>query len=845
MLKIFNKNHRVVKSYKKESTKIIKIIKELEIKTDKELLKIFNELKEQLIINEIITPIKEVKKNIRNELVAIICIMSKRLLGLKPYEVQIIGSLILIDDKLAEMKTGEGKTLVSSIAIVYKAIFSQIHVVTVNDYLASRDAKSLSPLYEFFENKVGIIYERQEPTEKNEVYKSNIIYGTGSEFVFDFLRDNTVYNKEQFNQKEHISVVIDEVDSVLIDDARNPVILSEQDNEDIFDFNKIDELVKSLTKDDYDHDEKDKIITLNDNGIEKAEKFFNIENLFDGVENAILFGYINQSLKANYTMRKDYDYIVDNGKIIIIDEITGRKKPDSRYSDGLHQSLEAKENVEIQPESKTIIDTTYQNYFKLYKHISGMSGTLTNEAGEFWGIYKLEVVSVPTNKPIKRKDDVDLVFMSKKAKFKHLIELIKEFHKDEKPILIGTASIEQSEIVSELLQKENLEHEVLNAKNHFKESEIIEKAGLKGRITIATNMAGRGVDIKISKEVNELGGLHIIGTERYENRRIDDQLRGRAGRQGDNGYSLFLLSLEDDLLKILGGDKLKKTMEKITSNEDEIIESKLVTMSIGKAQKNIEKNNYDYREHLLKYDNVINEQRKIILNARKKVLFNGIDIFDDNILIEKIDLYIENKIKSILIKYQEYSNELEKELTNKFDFIEDELLETLQNNNIEEFENIIKEFLINNLRTKFNKFENIDNDEKNEIIKNIYLTNIDKQWQTYMSLISLLKNGIGLRGYNQKDPLIEFQKETFKEFEMLRFQINNSFIEGLINFDLEEYLTYQQFEKMENNFDLEEYNDLELNDISKLIDDDLNNFLQSDNSIDDLEDDLDNFLNNK
>lgn len=630
--KIFGtKNDKEIKKYKKIVEQINAKEEHYSKYTDDELKKKFEELK---------TGIKEEKhtyKDIMVDSFAITREASKRTLGMRHHDVQLVGGMVLHDGRIAEMKTGEGKTLVATLAVCLNAMGGKgVHVVTVNDYLASRDAKELEPLYNFLGYSVGVITSGMyDEVEKKAQYDSDILYGTNNEFGFDYLRDNMKYSLKEKVQRGHNFVIVDEVDSILIDEARTPLIISGPTNRKSSHYEQSNKVAQQLEKGekiepkradepvvttgDFIVDEKNRVILLTEDGIKNAEKLFEVDNLYS-LENAKLSHYLDQALKANYLFTKDVDYVVKDNQVIIVDEFTGRLSEGRRFSDGLHQALEAKEGVKIQDESQTLADVTFQNYFRMYNKLAGMTGTAQTEATEFAEIYNLDVVSIPTNLAVRRIDKNDLVYKSEKEKFDAVCQKIKELHEKGQPVLVGTASIEKSELLHALLKKEKVPHTVLNAKQHDKEAEIILEAGKRGAVTIATNMAGRGVDIKLTDEIKELGGLAIIGTERHESRRIDNQLRGRSGRQGDVGESQFYLSLEDSLLRIFGSDRIKNIMEKIGIQEGEHIESKMVTRAIENAQKKVETMHFESRKHLLEYDDVANKQRKVIYNFRDELL---------------------------------------------------------------------------------------------------------------------------------------------------------------------------------------------------------------------------------
>ncbi len=611
-----SRNNKLIKQYRKEVQKINALESTYESLSDEALQNAFSELKERVQNGE------DSLQGVLHKSFAITREASKRTLGMRHFDVQLIGGMVLNNGHIAEMKTGEGKTLVATLAVCLNALCGRgVHVVTVNDYLAQRDAKELEPLYNFLGFSVGIITsDIHDDNQRLQAYACDVVYGTNNEFGFDYLRDNMKYDLTQKVQREHYFVIIDEVDSILIDEARTPLIISGPVNRTLEHYQLANSVAQKLQNEvDFNIDEKNRVILLNEEGIKKAESLFKVDNLYS-IENATLSHHLDQALKANYLFIKDKDYVVQDNEVVIVDEFTGRLSEGRRFSEGLHQAIEAKEKVDIKEESQTLADITFQNYFRLYEKLSGMTGTAQTEASEFLQIYNLEVVSIPTNIPVQRKDLNDLIYKSEREKFNALITKITELHKKGQPVLVGTASIEKSEVLHELLKKQRIPHTVLNAKQHSKEAEIIKDAGMKGAVTIATNMAGRGVDIKINDEIRELGGLYIIGTERHESRRIDNQLRGRAGRQGDPGVSQFYLSLEDSLLRIFGSDKIKGIMELLGLKDGEHIESSLVTRSVESAQKKVENLHFESRKHLLEYDDVANEQRKAVYKLRNELL---------------------------------------------------------------------------------------------------------------------------------------------------------------------------------------------------------------------------------
>ncbi len=687
---------------------------------------------------------------------------AKRTLGMRHFDVQLIGGMALHDGRIAEMKTGEGKTLVATLPVCLNALSGKsVHVITVNDYLANRDGSELEPLYNFLGLSVGIITaDLRDDDKKLEAYSANVVYGTNNEFGFDYLRDNMKYDLTHKVQKHHFFAIVDEVDSILIDEARTPLIISAPANRTMENYHLANSVAQNLkTPQDFSIDEKNRVILLTEDGIKNAEQLFKVDNLYS-IENAALSHHLDQALKANYLFAKDKDYVVRDGEVIIVDEFTGRLSEGRRFSEGLHQAIEAKEKVDIKEESQTLADITFQNYFRLYDKLAGMTGTAQTEASEFLQIYKLDVVSIPTNVPVQRKDLNDLIYKSEMEKFKAVIAKITELYKKGQPVLVGTASIERSEVLHELLKKSRIPHTVLNAKQHTKEAEIIKDAGLKGAVTIATNMAGRGVDIKISDEVRELGGLYIIGTERHESRRIDNQLRGRSGRQGDPGVSQFYLSLEDSLLRIFGSDKLKGIMERLGLKDGEHIESGLVTRSVENAQKKVESLHFESRKHLLEYDDVANEQRKAIYRLRDDLLNKEYE------MREKIEQNRQSAVAFMLERAGIYQHEE----SENFDIanLKAIVLEYfgLELGNVENLDyDALYAHILEAAKTDYeNKMGVLDSAQRNEIERIIYLQVLDNAWREHLYTMDNLKTGIGLRGYNQKDPLVEYKKESYGLF---------------------------------------------------------------------------------
>ena len=758
------RNERMLKEYRKSLEQINALEAQFANLSDKELQEAFANLRSKTKADFEINGISALDLALPQSF-AITREASKRVLKMRHFDVQIIGGMVLHEGKIAEMKTGEGKTLVATLAVALNAMIGrQVHIVTVNDYLAKRDASEMGVLYEFLGYKVGVITgEERDDEAKRAQYECDIIYGTNNEFGFDFLRDNMKFSLKNQFQKEHFFAIVDEVDSILIDEARTPLIISGPANRKLENYGLANAVALKLIKDtDFSVDEKNRAIMINESGIKKAEELFKVENLYN-IENAALAHHLDQALKANYLFLKDKDYVVRDNEVIIVDEFTGRLSEGRRFSEGLHQAIEAKEMVDIREESQTLADITFQNYFRMYEKLSGMTGTAQTEASEFLQIYKLDVVSIPTNVPNIRKDYNDLIFKSEKEKFDAVCAKVIALHKKGVPILIGTASIEKSEKLHELLKKARIPHNVLNAKNHTQEAEIIKDAGKLGVVTIATNMAGRGVDIKIEDSVRELGGLYIIGTERHESRRIDNQLRGRSGRQGDPGASQFYLSLEDSLLRIFGSDKIKGVMEKLGLKDGEHIESSFITRSIENAQKKVENLHFESRKHILEYDDVANEQRKLIYQFRNRLLDENYDVS------HKIAEDRAFALDSIL------NNLIDLESGNVADFaaLESQIMEQfgVDSKNAPKDLNLtdLKEWLLAQIKSDYEaKMSVLDREQRSEIERIIYLQVLDSAWREHLYVMDNLKTGIGLRGYNQKDPLIEYKKESYNLFLELK-----------------------------------------------------------------------------
>ncbi len=792
---IGTRNDRWIKQYKKQVLTINALEPTYEKMSDDELQNAFEELKKRVRSTE-----KDLQEKTLLEVLpesfAITREASKRILKMRHFDVQLIGGMVLNDGKIAEMKTGEGKTLVATLAVALNALKGEsVYVVTVNDYLAHRDSKEMEPLYHFLGYSVGTITASvRDDDERLEIYSKDIVYGTNNEFGFDYLRDNMKYSLEHKVQKSHAFAIVDEVDSILIDEARTPLIISGPVDRCMENYNKADEVAKSMQVEvDFTIDEKNRAILITEEGIKKAENLFGVDNLYK-IENAALSHHLDQALKANYLFFIDKDYIVANNEVVIVDEFTGRLSEGRRFSEGLHQALEAKEGVSIKEESQTLADITFQNYFRMFFKLAGMTGTAQTEATEFLEIYNLEVVSIPTNLAIKRKDLNDLIYKSEKEKFDAVILKIKELHDKGQPVLVGTASIEKSETLHALLKKERIPHTVLNAKQHTKEAEIIKDAGLKGAVTIATNMAGRGVDIKLTDEIKELGGLYIIGTERHESRRIDNQLRGRSGRQGDPGVSQFYLSLEDNLLRIFGSDRIKGVMEKLGLKDGEHIESKLVTRAVENAQKKVENLHFESRKHLLEYDDVANEQRKSVYKFRDELLDANYDI---SAKIAENREYALHQIFSKL-KAFDHQNLSEEELLGLKNILKEDFNAHVSLEDLKKAAPI-ESFVAEKLKSDYeNKMKVLDSEQRSRIERIVYLQILDNAWREHLYTMDNLKTGINLRGYNQKDPLVEYKKESY-----------NLFLEFIEDIKMEAIKTFSkiQFENEQDSSDAERYLD--------------------------------------
>ena len=694
---------------------------------------------------------------------------ARRTVQMRPFDVQVIGGLVLHEGKIAEMKTGEGKTLAATMPLYLNALTGKgAHLVTVNDYLAKRDAQWMGPIYEFLGMSIGVVVHGMSDDERRAAYHADITYGTNNEFGFDYLRDNMKFVLEDFVQREFHYAIVDEVDSILIDEARTPLIISGPSEESTDKYYRINQIIPRLKRSqDYTVDEKSRTVVLTEEGVSHVESYLKVTNLFE-LKNIELLHHVNQALKAHTIFKRDVDYLVRDGKVIIVDEFTGRVMPGRRYSDGLHQALEAKEKVTIEQENQTLASITFQNYFRMYRKLAGMTGTADTEAAEFKKIYNLDVAVIPTNMPMIRADYTDVIYKTEKEKFNAIIEETKELHKTKRPVLVGTISIEKSELLSKYLSRTGIKHHVLNAKHHEKEAEIIAQAGQPGMVTISTNMAGRGTDIKLGDGVAEVGGLHILGTERHESRRIDNQLRGRSGRQGDKGSSRFYLSLEDDLLRIFGGERISSIMERIGIEEDQPIEHRLISKAIENAQKRVEGQNFEMRKHLLEYDDVMNRQRQVIYEQRKKAL-RGEELWSD------IEEMLEEVVEDLVTEHiDEKRHPEEWNLKGLDDMVFKQF--SLRLNLGEQDDGLnregIEEAILSSVKALLrNKEKDFGEPLMTYLIKMIMLQSIDAHWKDQLLAMDHLKEGIGLRGYGQKDPVREYQKEGYEMFMDMIYRI--------------------------------------------------------------------------
>ncbi len=783
--KLFDDEYKELQKFKKIADKVIELDEEISSLSDEELKAKTEEFRNRLAEGETLDDIKV-------EAFAVAREAAYRVIGEKPYYVQILGGLAIHEGNIAEMKTGEGKTLTETMPAYLNALDGRgVHIVTVNEYLAERDANWMGEIYRFMGLTVGINYRELSPKEKKEAYNCDITYTTNNEIGFDYLRDNMVVKADDRVQRPLNFAIVDEVDSILIDEARTPLIISGGFMESANLYEQADKFVKTLKENNgYLYDEKTKAVTLDAEGIKKGEKYFKVDNLYD-LSHTDLVHHINQALRANYAMHNDVDYVVKDGRIIIVDPFTGRLMEGRSYSDGLHQAIEAKEGVEINQELKTLATITFQNLFRMYNKLAGMTGTAKTEEEEFREIYNMYVITIPTNKPVIREDFGDLIFATKKGKYKAIVNEIVERHKKGQPVLVGTIAVETSELLSSMLKKEHVPHEVLNAKNHAREAEIIAKAGEKGAVTIATNMAGRGTDIKISDEVKELGGLAVIGTERHESRRIDNQLRGRSGRQGDPGFSQFCVSFEDDLMVRFGTDRAKGILQKVGFDDDMSIRNKFLSNSIESAQKAVEGNNYDIRKSVLQYDDVINKQREYIYEKRNQIL-DSETIHDD--ILDNFHNCIDELVNSHTAP-EGYLTELDK--NEIIEFANDKLLKAdiKLDDIIDMNEEKLIEYLYDLVTKEYNdKLKDLPEEITNEFEKTISLRVIDNYWMNHISTMSHLREGIGLRGYSE-NPLRAYTVEGFELYDTMLDNIDRDVTMYLLNAEIRQNLERKQIFK--------------------------------------------------
>ncbi|GEK90482.1 preprotein translocase subunit SecA [Alkalibacterium kapii] len=784
--RIFENDNKVLKRYGKIADQIEALSSSMEALTDEQLKAKTEEFKSRYAKGEKLD-------DMLIEAFATIREAARRVLGLYPFRVQLMGGVSLHEGNISEMKTGEGKTLTATMPVYLNAIAGEgVHVVTVNDYLATRDAEEMGELYRWMGLTVGLNLNSKTSAEKREAYLCDITYSTNNELGFDYLRDNMVVYKEQMVQRPLNFAILDEVDSILIDEARTPLIISGQANKSTSFYTRCDFFVKGLKEEeDYTIDLQAKSISLTEEGIEKAESTFHVKNLYD-IENQALVHHLDQALRANYIMLLDIDYVVDDNAVKIVDQFTGRIMEGRRYSDGLHQAIEAKENVEIQKESKTMATITFQNYFRMYKKLSGMTGTAKTEEEEFREIYNMNVIAIPTNRPLIRDDRDDLLYPTLESKFKAVVADIKERHAKGQPILVGTVAVETSELISDLLKKEGIPHEVLNAKNNFREAEIVINAGQPGAVTIATNMAGRGTDIKLGPGVKELGGLSVIGTERHESRRIDNQLRGRAGRQGDPGVSQFYLSLEDDLMKRFGSERIRMVLEQLKIAEDNaVIQSRMISRQVESAQKRVEGNNYDTRRNVLKYDDVMREQREVIYSQRQEVIMEN----------ESLNYATVPMIKRTIQRYVQLNTQEEDSSKWNLDHIEDfahstlihpeELsVEDLKGKSADQIEKLLVDLALAHYEEKTSQLNG--KEQVLEFEKVVVLRVVDRKWTDHIDQMDQLRQGIGLRSYGQFNPLTEYQQEGFTLFEEMIGEIEYEVTRLLMKSQIRQNLEREQ-----------------------------------------------------
>ena len=777
LTKVFgSKNERIVKRYRRMVQEINELEPSIEPLSDEELKAKTAEFKNRLSQGETLD-------DLLPEAFAVVREAAKRVLGERHYDVQLIGGIVLHQGKIAEMKTGEGKTLTSTAPVYLNALSGKgVHVVTVNDYLASRDVEWMGEVYRFLGMSTACIIHDMDDEQRRQAYGADITYGTNNEFGFDYLRDNMKFSLEDYCQRGFNYAIVDEVDSILIDEARTPLIISGPAEQTTDLYLKVDRIMRHFKLDDhYTKDEKARQVMLTDDGVALAEELLDLDNLYDP-RNINHLHHVNQALKAHFLFQRDVDYIVRNGGVVIVDEFTGRTMEGRRYSDGLHQALEAKEGVKIEKENQTLASITFQNYFRMYDKLAGMTGTADTEAPEFKKIYELEVVIIPTHQKMVRKDFADLIYKNQAAKYRNIVREIKELNGKGQPILVGTISIDVSEKISKMLSKENIPHDVLNAKQHEREAEIIAEAGQKGRVTIATNMAGRGTDIKLGEGVREIGGLHILGTGRHESRRIDNQLRGRSGRQGDPGSSRFYLSLEDDLLRIFGSDRLSSVMDKLGMEEDEPIEHSMVTRAIENAQRKVEGHNFDIRKHLLEYDDVMNKQREVVYSQRREVLEGEnirpiIDDFISDLSSQIVAELASSRGSSEEWDWEAIEDRVEQVFNLKLDWGEEERNDMTSDEFSEKLNMSIQQaYAAQEARNGA--------DQMRQLERMVMLQVVDGLWKEHLLQMDHLKEGIGLRGYGQKNPLMEYKREGYDLFANMVEAVKQHTIANLMRIQL-------------------------------------------------------------
>ncbi len=791
MLKIFKKmfdnEYKELERFKKIADEINALDGEYSKLTDSELANKTNEFKKRLESGATL-------EDILIEAFATAREAAYRCVQMKPFYVQILGGLAIHYGNIAEMKTGEGKTLTCVLPAYLNALTGKgVHIVTVNEFLSTRDSEWMGSIFRFLGLTVGLNLREKSPKEKQEAYNCDILYTTNNELGFDYLRDNMVVKKENRVQRELNYCIVDEVDSILIDEARTPLIISGGVMQSANLYVQADNFVKTLKEnEDYVKDEKTRSINLTDEGSSKCEKKFGLDNLYD-IANTALVHYVNQALKANYFMKKDVDYVVQDGEVIIVDQFTGRLMKGRAFSEGLHQAIEAKEGVKIQQETKTLATITFQNYFRMYKKLAGMTGTAKTEEEEFRNIYNMYVISIPTNKPVIRIDETDLLYPGKQGKYNAIVRVIEEKHKLGQPVLVGTIAIETSELISNMLTKKKIRHEVLNAKNHAREAEIIAHAGEKGAVTIATNMAGRGTDIKLGEGVKELGGLCVIGTERHESRRIDNQLRGRSGRQGDPGYTQFFVSFEDDLLVRFGSDRYRGTLENLGFTGDQAIRNKMFAKSVETAQKRVEGNNFDIRKQLLNYDDVMNTQREIIYAKRNEIL-DSESIHE--MILSMFKEYITGMVNGHMIETAKLSENDYKEIVEASN---ENLLKNYRINlseiNGKKSDEVIEIIYSNVLKDYEEKLKDVPYEVVDEFEKTIALKVIDSHWMEHISTMSHLREGIGLRGYANENPLQAYTMEGFQLFDDMMMAINKEVSMYLLKSEIRQNLERKEVVK--------------------------------------------------